>query len=83
MKRRTFFFKVGSTFDLLGRYREAETMLRRALERREKVLGPDHPDTLSSVNALGCVLESQGQYEEAKRMIRRALEERERMLGRA
>ena len=34
--------KVGWSFIILDQYREAETLLRRALERREKVLGPGH-----------------------------------------
>ena len=45
------------------------------------MLGPEHPDTLASVNNLGLVLESQGRYEEAETMHRRALEAREKVLG--
>ena len=44
-------------------------MHRRALEAREKVLGREHPDTLTSVNNLGNVLFMQGKYEEAERRI--------------
>jgi Flp pilus assembly protein TadD len=32
-----------------GRYEEAERMHRQALELREKVLGLEHPETLTSV----------------------------------
>jgi hypothetical protein len=39
---------------------------RRALEGYEKVLGPEHPHTLTSINNLGNVLKSQGKYEEAE-----------------
>jgi len=49
-----------------GKYEEAEVMHRRALKGRENVLGPEHPDTLSSVNNLGMVLKTQGKYEEAE-----------------
>jgi Flp pilus assembly protein TadD len=55
-------------------------MLRRALELNEKVLGPEHPDTLTSIN-LAVVLEGQGKYEAAEMMHRRALELREKVLG--
>jgi hypothetical protein len=41
-------------------------MHRRALKGRENVLGPEHPDTLNSVNNLGMVLKTQGKYEEAE-----------------
>jgi len=43
-------------------------MNRRALEGREKVLGKEHPDTLTSVNNLAFVLQDQGKYEEAEQM---------------
>ena len=52
-------------------------MNRRALEGREKVLGKEHPDTLTSVNNLASVLQGQGKHEEAEQMNRRALEGRE------
>ncbi|KAM6510860.1 hypothetical protein FSOLCH5_011305 [Fusarium solani] len=65
-----------------GRYEEAEQMSRRALEAREKVLGREHPDTLTSVGNLGLVLQYQGKYEEAEQMNRRALEASEKVLGR-
>ena len=54
---------------------------RRAVEERERVLGVDHPDTLSSVNNLGSLLKAQGKLEEAEVLYRRALEGRERVLG--
>ncbi len=47
---------------LRGEYKEAEAMHRRALDGSEKALGPEHPDTLTSVNNLGLVLDSQGKY---------------------
>src|SRR5437764_1434350 len=56
-------------------------MHRRALEGYEKVLGPEHPDTLTSVSKLGSVLESQGKYEKAEVIHRRALEGYEKVLG--
>jgi Tfp pilus assembly protein PilF len=45
------------------------------------VLGPEHPDTLTSVNNFGLMLRSMGKYEEAEAMHRRALEGREKVLG--
>ncbi|KAL1995554.1 hypothetical protein VTN49DRAFT_1741 [Thermomyces lanuginosus] len=74
-------FKVGCSFEILGQYREADLMHRRALEKREKVLGYNHPDTLDSIDNLGIALEKQGQYERAEAMHRRALEGREKVLG--
>ena len=53
---------------------------RRALKGSEKVLGVNHPDTLTSVGNLASVLQHQGKYDEAARMNRRALEGREKVL---
>ncbi|KAL1997361.1 hypothetical protein VTN49DRAFT_3963 [Thermomyces lanuginosus] len=74
-------FKVGCCLQLLGQYREAETMHLWALQGREKFLGPDHPDTLAILDSLGIVLERQGQYERAETMFRRVLERRAKFLG--
>ena len=59
---------------------EAEPLFRRALEGRERTLGPDHSDTLTSVNNLGFLLYAQGKLNEAEAMLRRALEGYERTL---
>ncbi|KAJ5884884.1 hypothetical protein N7495_009394 [Penicillium taxi] len=78
----TLLSKCGWFLYLQGAYKEAEAMHRRALEAREKVLGREHPHTLTSVNNLGLVLDSQGKYEEAEAMYRRDLEGSEKVLGR-
>ncbi|KAH6972637.1 TPR domain protein [Ilyonectria destructans] len=65
-----------------GIYEEAEEMNRRALEIRERVLGREHPDTLTSISNLAGVLQYQGKYEEAEQMNRRALDASEKVLGR-
>jgi tetratricopeptide (TPR) repeat protein len=59
----------------------AEPLYRRALEGRERVLGPEHPQTLTSVNNLAGLLESKGDLAAAEPMYRRALEAQERVLG--
>ncbi|KAF2802651.1 HET-domain-containing protein [Mytilinidion resinicola] len=64
----------------MGKYKEAEEM-DRALEGREKALGKEHPNTLTSVSNLALVLQYQGKYEQAEDMNRRALEGSEKALG--
>ena len=64
-----------------GSYDNAEQMNRQALDSREKVLGKEHPNTLTSVDNLAIVLQRQGKYEEAEQMTRRALDGREKVLG--
>ena len=64
-----------------GEYKPAEKVMRMLVEARQKVLGAEHPDTLTSVSQLGSVLERQGKYKEAEAMHRRALEGLEKALG--
>ncbi|OQD78945.1 hypothetical protein PENANT_c070G01951 [Penicillium antarcticum] len=81
LKAATILSNCGWFLDLQGAYEEAEAMHRRGLEAREKVLGREHPSTLTSVSNLGLVLDRQGKYEEAEAMHRRALEGYEEVLG--
>jgi tetratricopeptide (TPR) repeat protein len=65
----------------LGRYGEAELLLRRSLAIREKALGPEHPDTATSLNNLASLHRSQGRYGEAEPLYKRSLAIREKALG--
>jgi Tetratricopeptide repeat len=56
-------------------------MNRRVLAGSEKVLGVEHPITLTSVSNLVLVLQDQGKYEAVEEMLRRALAGREKVLG--
>jgi tetratricopeptide (TPR) repeat protein len=59
----------------------AELLYRRALQARERKLGPEHPDTLVSVNNLAAFLYAKGDYDGAAPLFRQSLEARERKLG--
>ena len=52
----------------------AEPLFWRALEVYQRVLGREHPDTLTSMNNLAYSLQSNGAYAAAERLYRRALE---------
>ncbi|KAH7385972.1 hypothetical protein BKA66DRAFT_490292 [Pyrenochaeta sp. MPI-SDFR-AT-0127] len=65
----------------MGDFVTAKSMCRSAVAVREKVLGEEHPETLTSVSYLGSVLERQGKYEEAEAMYQRALQGLEKILG--
>ncbi len=56
-------------------------MYERALAIREQVLGPNHPDTASSLNNLAALYDSQGNYEQAQPLFERALAIMEKTLG--
>ena len=64
-----------------AQYKEAEPLLKRAVEIREKALGPAHPDTASSLSDLAGIYSGQGQYKEAEPLLKRALEINEKALG--
>jgi tetratricopeptide (TPR) repeat protein len=64
-----------------GKYGEAEAMHRRALEGYEKVLGPEHPNTLTSVYHLAFLFHEQHKYSEASEFYQRAYNGYIRALG--
>jgi tetratricopeptide (TPR) repeat protein len=64
-----------------AQYQEAEPLYRRALEARERMMGPEHPDTLDSVNNLALLLQAEGDLAGAEPLYRRALDGREQVLG--
>src|SRR5690242_3111375 len=56
-----------------GRYGRAEPLLRRALRRAERTLGPDAIAVAAILNRLGMLYKYMGRYAEAGRLYRRAL----------
>jgi tetratricopeptide (TPR) repeat protein len=67
----------------LGRaaYSQAAQLLRDALAIREKVLGPEHPNTATSLNEIAVLLQAQGDLAGARPLNERALAIREKALG--
>jgi hypothetical protein len=49
-------------------------MNRLAIQGYEKMLGVEHPDILTSVYNLACLLQAKGQYERASALYQRAIE---------
>ncbi|KAI6308809.1 hypothetical protein MCOR29_009167 [Pyricularia oryzae] len=66
-------YNVAKVYILLGKYEEAEKMLRETLALMEKVLGPENPSTFGGIDNLASVFNRQGKYEEVKKMFREAL----------
>jgi tetratricopeptide (TPR) repeat protein len=73
--------RVGQCKASFGQYSAAEITHRQALSIRSKVLGPGHPDTLTSMNNIAAALDEQGKYAEAEKMHRKTLELRKEVLG--
>ncbi|MCG8353004.1 MAG: tetratricopeptide repeat protein [Chloroflexales bacterium] len=65
----------------LGDYATARHYAERALVIRERLLGPTHPDTASSLHIVAALLKNQGDYAAARPMLERALAIREQELG--
>src|SRR5258708_1655084 len=64
-----------------GAYEQALPLSQRALAIRERVLGPQHPDTAQSLNNLAALYYEQGNYTNALPLLQRALSIYEKLLG--
>jgi len=72
---------IGTTFQSLGDLPAAETQIRRALDLRQRTLGPEHPDTLASRNSLLEWMQANDRIREAVPFGRDLLAARRRVLG--
>ena len=64
-----------------GKYAEAGAIAERVLAASERLVGREHPDTLTSVNNLALLYQAQNRHGEAEPLYRRALAASERLLG--
>ncbi|NQW18891.1 MAG: tetratricopeptide repeat protein [Chloroflexi bacterium] len=74
----TFFNNLANWIRGFGRFQDASELHEKTLEVRERVLGPEHPDTLSSRNNLANAYQSAGRVAEAIEAHERTME---RVLG--
>ena len=65
----------------MGRHEQALPLYQRALAIREKALGPDHPDTATSLNNLAGLYQAMGRHEQALPLYQRALAMMRKTLG--
>jgi non-specific serine/threonine protein kinase/serine/threonine-protein kinase len=73
---------MGDVYDNLGLYSRAQVLQQKAVEIRQRVLGPESPETLKAMSALARILERQGRYAEAETLQRQTLDVQRRVLGR-
>ncbi len=64
-----------------GRVDEAIPLVEQTLAARERLLGADHPSTLSSRHALAAAYRDAGRVDEAIQLFKQTLVGRERVLG--
>lgn len=72
---------LGSTYWYLGQFDLAYPHLDKAYAIRLERLGPDHPDTLTSLDSLAMERWKQDKLAEAVKLGRQAVEKRQRVLG--
>jgi non-specific serine/threonine protein kinase/serine/threonine-protein kinase len=72
---------IGLVYQNLALYKDAEPYLEKSLERRRRLLGPEHPDTLAAMHALADVYNDQGKYTQAEKLTEETLDLRRRVLG--
>ncbi|MET7830727.1 tetratricopeptide repeat protein [Streptomyces sp. NPDC005386] len=65
----------------LGRYAEAEPLVRRTLADRRRVQGPDHPLALNALTLTVMLLRDMARIQEAIPLLEELIERRERVLG--
>jgi eukaryotic-like serine/threonine-protein kinase len=80
-ERATLMDTMGTVYDELGLYDEAEGLLRESLEIRTRVLGNENPDVATSLDGLAKVLYRKNDYDGAEARYREALAMRRKLLG--
>ena len=73
--------QIGTFLNEQGEYKEARELIERALQLKRKVLGEEHPSTITSVNNLASLYVRQGRYGEAKPLYEQGLRLRRKVLG--
>ena len=72
---------LANVYRNLGEYLKAEALYERVLEIWQKLLGPEHLDTLRAMQGLAAIKASQGHHAEAEKILKLVLEGRKRTLG--
>ncbi|ENH71185.1 Nephrocystin-3 [Fusarium oxysporum f. sp. cubense race 1] len=73
--------RFGIFFKDIGRWNDATVSQKGVLEKRRRILGDDHPDTITAMSYLANTLGDQGKLDEALSMGKEVLEKRQRILG--
>jgi tetratricopeptide (TPR) repeat protein len=80
LQRADLLERAASYFHGRAAYSGAGPLYNHALAIREKTLGPEHPDTATSLNKLGMLFQAQGDLAGARPLYERALAIREKVL---
>jgi tetratricopeptide (TPR) repeat protein len=72
---------LASTYQNLGKYTEAEKLEMQVLDARNRILGVEHPDTITAMANLASTYRNLGKYTEAEKLEMQVLDARNRILG--
>lgn len=72
---------MGDVYDNLGLYARAQALQQKAVDIRQRVLGPESPETLKSMSALAHTMLEQGRLADAETLQRQTLSVQTRVLG--
>jgi serine/threonine protein kinase len=72
---------IADTYLALGLYPQAQQQVARSIELRRRLLGEDHPDTLTSMHTLALLGWYRGEYPQADSLFTKILQIRQRVLG--
>jgi hypothetical protein len=72
---------LASTLRAMGDHAGAKKLEEQVLEQSTRILGPDHPDTLTSMGNLALTLWNMGDHAGAKKLQEQVLEQKTRILG--
>ena len=64
---------LGGIYQKLGKFDQADALLRSTLDQRKKLFGADNPEVAESLVALGLLRADQARYEEAEQLVREGL----------
>ena len=74
-------FNIGGLFLFQGRWKGAESLFVQVMETRRRVLGEEHPDTLTGMAHLALTYRKQGRWKVAESLNMQVIEARRRLLG--
>ena len=72
---------MGRVYEHLGLFSTAQGLLARAVDIRQRVLGPENPDTLLSMNNLANCLSDEGKFAEGDKFYQKVIDASRRTLG--
>jgi serine/threonine-protein kinase len=78
----SLYLTLGGIYQKLGRFEQADTLLKSALEKRRALFGAEHPQVAESLVALGSLRYDQAKLDEAESLVREGLAMDQKLLPR-